>query len=187
MKIQETQLEGVLLISPDRHGDHRGYFSETYSYKNYNTYGIDIDFVQDNHSMSYEICTLRGLHFQATPHAQVKLVRCGQGCLFDVAVDLRYGSPTYGQWIGVELSAKNGLQLLIPVGFAHGFITREANTEIIYKCSDYYSPECEGILRFDCPKININWGLNGLKPILSNKDANAMRLNDFKSPFVYER
>ncbi|MDC3244602.1 dTDP-4-dehydrorhamnose 3,5-epimerase, partial [Amylibacter sp.] len=148
MKIYETELTGVLLIAPDRHGDHRGFFSETYSQKRYEEIGIDVTFVQDNYSISYDIGTVRGLHFQRPPHAQAKLVRCGQGCLFDVAVDLRSGSPTYGQWTGVELSAKNGLQLLIPAGFAHGFATREPNTEIIYKCSDYYSPECEGTLRF---------------------------------------
>jgi dTDP-4-dehydrorhamnose 3,5-epimerase len=183
MKIYETELSGVILIAPDRHRDHRGFFSETHSQKSYEEIGIDINFVQDNHSMSYDMGTLRGLHFQSPPHAQAKLVRCGQGCLFDVAVDLRNGSPTYGHWTGVELSAKNGLQLLIPIGFAHGFATREPNTEIIYKCSDYYSPECEGALRFDCPKIGINWDLNRQEPILSSKDASAVPLDSFVSPF----
>ena len=183
MKIYETELSGVILIAPDRHRDHRGFFSETYSQKSYEEIGIDINFVQDNHSISYDMGTLRGLHFQSPPHAQAKLVRCGQGCLFDVAVDLRNGSPTYGHWTGAELSAKNGLQLLIPIGFAHGFATREPNTEIIYKCSDYYSPECEGALRFDCPKIGINWDLNRQEPILSSKDASAVPLDSFVSPF----
>jgi dTDP-4-dehydrorhamnose 3,5-epimerase len=187
MKTLETELAGVLIIVPDRHKDHRGFFSETYSQKSYEKIGIDINFVQDNHSISYDMGTLRGLHFQSPPHAQAKLVRCGQGCLFDVAVDLRNGSPTYGHWTGVELSAKNGLQLLIPIGFAHGFATRESNTEIIYKCSDYYSPECEGALRFDCPDIGINWDLKRQEPILSSKDASAVPLDNFVSPFFYER
>jgi len=187
MKIHNTQLADVLIVEPIRFEDHRGFFSEIYSKRSYEKIGIDIDFIQDNHSISYDVSTLRGLHFQAPPHAQAKLVRCGHGCLFDVAVDLRYGSPTYGQWTGVELSAKNGLQLYIPIGFAHGFVTREPNTEIVYRCSDYYSPENEGALRFDCPKIGVNWSLNGQNPILSDKDANAMQMDELVSPFLYER
>lgn len=147
--------------------------------------GLDIDFVQDNHSLSAAVNTVRGLHFQAPPHAQAKLVRCGRGALFDVVVDIRTGSPTYGKWAGVELSAENGKQLLIPEGFAHGFVTREPNTEIIYKCSDYYAPECEGALRFDDVKIGIVWGLTG-EAILSGKDAEAGSLADFDSPFVWK-
>ena len=186
MNVHETILPGVLIIDPQRFKDHRGYFAETYNQRGYSKLGIDIDFVQDNHSMSCELTTLRGLHFQAPPHAQVKLVRCGKGRFFDVAVDIRIGSPTYGRWVGVELSAANGLQLLVPVGFAHGFVTRERDTEIIYKCSDYYAPRCEGAVRFDCPEIGIDWGFSGLDPILSEKDAAAPRLLDIKSPFTYE-
>jgi dTDP-glucose 4,6-dehydratase len=115
--------------------------------------GLDVDFVQDNHSLSHRVGTVRGLHFQAPPHAQAKLVRCGRGRLYDVAVDLRRGSATYGKWAGIELSAENGLQLLIPAGFAHGFVTREPDTEIVYKCSDYYAPACDGGIRWDDPDI----------------------------------
>ena len=147
--------------------------------------GLDYDFVQDNHSMSAQVGTVRGLHFQAPPHAQAKLVRCGRGVLFDVAVDIRKGSPTFGQWVGYELSFDNGRQLLIPEGFLHGFATRTPDTEIIYKCSDYYAPECDGAVRFDCPDLGIDWGLSG-DAILSEKDAAAPVMADFDSPFVWE-
>lgn len=148
--------------------------------------GVGIDWVQDNHSMSMQPGTVRGLHFQSPPHAQAKLVRCGRGVLFDVAVDIRRGSPTYGQWIGEELSFENGKQLLIPAGFLHGFATRVPETEVIYKCSDYYAPECDGAVRFDCPDIGIDWALGDLEPVLSEKDAAAPGLAGFDSPFVYE-
>jgi dTDP-4-dehydrorhamnose 3,5-epimerase len=141
MHIEETGIPGLLILTPARFGDARGFFSETWNRERLAQNGIDIDFVQDNHSLSATVGTVRGLHFQAPPHAQAKLVRCGRGVLFDVAVDIRKGSPTYGQWFGVELSFENGKQLLIPAGFAHGFATRAPETEIIYKCSDYYAPE----------------------------------------------
>ena len=147
--------------------------------------GFDDDFVQDNHSVSTEVGTLRGLHMQTPPHAQAKLVRCGRGVLFDVAVDIRRGSPTYGQWVGVELSFDNGKQLLIPAGFLHGFVTRRPDTEIIYKCSDYYAPDCDRAVRFDDPDIGIDWGLEG-PPVLSDKDAAAPSLADLDTPFIYE-
>ena len=146
-------------------------------------HGLDYDWVQDNHSLSMQAGTVRGLHFQAPPHAQDKLVRCGRGALFDVAVDVRRGSPTYGQWVGHELSFENGRQLLIPAGFLHGFATLSPETEIIYKCSDYYAPECDGAVRFD--SLDIDWGLNGLDPVLSDKDAAAQGFADFDSPFVW--
>ncbi|MEM8582356.1 MAG: dTDP-4-dehydrorhamnose 3,5-epimerase, partial [Pseudomonadota bacterium] len=130
MQIEETKLKGVLILTPARYGDNRGFFSESWSRARFAEAGIDIDFVQDNHSLSAETGTVRGLHFQAPPHAQAKLVRCGRGALFDVAVDIRRGSPSYGDWVGVELSFENGRQLLIPAGFAHGFITRTPDTEI---------------------------------------------------------
>lgn len=148
--------------------------------------GIDIDFVQDNHSFSREPGTVRGLHFQAPPHAQVKLVRCGRGALFDVVVDIRRGSPTYGEWVGVELSFENGRQILVPDGFAHGFATRAPETEIIYKCSDYYAPETEGALLWNDPDIGIDWQLGALDPVLSEKDAAAGKLAQFESPFTLE-
>ena len=143
MRITGTELPGVLLLEPARHGDSRGFFSESWNRRTLAEHGITLDFVQDNHSLSAAANTLRGLHFQAPPHAQAKLVRCGRGALFDVAVDIRRGSPTFGHWTGRELSFENGLQLLIPAGFLHGFITRQPETEIVYKCSDYYAPGCD--------------------------------------------
>lgn len=183
MDIQKTALSGVLLITPARFGDHRGFFSESWNRKRMEEAVLDIDFVQDNHSLSRDVGTIRGLHFQSPPHAQGKLVRCGRGALFDVAVDVRKGSPTYGQWIGEELSFENGRQLWIPAGFLHGFITREPDTEIIYKCTDHYAPDCDGAVRWD--SCGIDWGFDGA-PILSPKDEAAQTLADFDSPFVYE-
>ena len=186
MIIHQTSLSELLLLEPKRFGDNRGFFAETYSARVLAEHGIKEQFVQDNHSLSAQVGTVRGLHFQAPPHAQAKLVRCGRGVLFDVAVDIRKGSPTYGRWFGAELSFENGRQLFIPAGFAHGFITREPDTEIVYKCSDYYAPETEGALRFDDPEIGINWGLDETSAILSAKDAAAGCLADFESPFTYE-
>ena len=171
-----------LLIVPARHSDHRGFFCETYSRRRYVEMGIDIEFVQDNHSLSRAVGTLRGLHFQAPPAAQGKLVRCGRGAIFDVAVDIRRGSPMCGQWEGHKLTAENGHQLYVPVGFAHGFVTLEPDSEIVYKCTDYYSPECEGAVRWD--SCGIDWPLS-LDPILSEKDAIAPAFADFDSPFIY--
>ena len=165
-----------------RHGDSRGFFAETYSRQRYVEMGIDVEFVQDNHSLSRSVGTLRGLHFQATPHAQGKLVRCGRGAIFDVAVDIRRGSPTYGKWEGYELTADNGHQLYVPVGFAHGFVTLEPDSEIVYKCTDYYAPESEGAVHWD--SCGIAWPLS-VDPILSDKDAVAPALVDFVSPFIY--
>ena len=174
--------QGTVLIKPTRHGDHRGFFGETYSHQRYAQMGIDVEFVQDNHSLSHSVGTLRGLHFQAPSAAQGKLVRCGRGAIFDVAVDIRLGSPTYGQWEGYELSAKNGHQLYVPVGFAHGFVTLEPDSEIVYKCTDYYASETEGAVRWD--SCGIEWPFSG-DPILSDKDAIAPVFADFDSPFVY--
>jgi dTDP-4-dehydrorhamnose 3,5-epimerase len=172
------------LIKLKRHGDRRGFFSETYSRNKYSKLGIDVEFVQDNHSLSREVGTLRGLHFQAPLHAQAKLVRCGRGAIFDVAVDIRRGSPTYGQWKGFELTAQNGEQLYIPVGFAHGFVTLEPDSEIVYKCSDYYAPETEGSVLWNDPDIGIDWPTVA-EPILSDKDAVAPLLSDLESPFIF--
>ena len=185
MKIEFPPLAGLALLTPRRFGDARGFFAETWSRKVLADAGIDIDFVQDNHSLSAQVGTIRGLHFQGPPHAQAKLVRCGRGRLFDVAVDIRRGSPTFGQWYGAELSAENGVQLLIPAGFAHGFVTREADTEIVYKCSDYYAPQTEGAVRWDDPSVGIDWGIAEPASI-SGKDAVAPLLADFESPFVWE-
>lgn len=181
MQIEDTKLSGVKILTPQRFGDARGYFSESWNRKRMAEHGLDYDFVQDNHSVSVEIGTLRGLHFQAPPHAQDKLVRCGRGALFDVVVDIRKGSPTYGQWLGVELSAENGRQMLVPKGFLHGFITRARETEILYKCTDYYTPACDGAVRWD--SCGIDWGFAGA-PVLSEKDAQAPTLAAFDSPFT---
>lgn len=186
MKILKTTLPGVKILTPDRYGDHRGFFAETYSRRVFAELGLVDEFVQDNHSFSVTAGTVRGLHFQAPPKSQVKLVRCGRGAIFDVAVDIRRGSPTYGQWVGEVLSEGNGKQLFIPEGFAHGFVTLEPNSEIVYKCSDYYAPETEGSLRWDDPDIGIEWPLTG-EPVLSEKDGVAPFLADFESPFTVER
>lgn len=186
MLIEQTPLAGLFLITPERFGDNRGFFAELYSARALANHGVNTVFLQDNHSVSGQAGTVRGLHFQAPPYAQAKLVRCGRGALFDVAVDIRKGSDTYGQWFGAELSFDNGAQLYIPAGFAHGFATLTDDTEIVYKCSDFYAPQAEGALRFDDPDINIDWHLNGMNPILSAKDAVAPCLAAFQSPFVIE-
>lgn len=183
MQIEKTSLPGVLILTPARFGDARGFFSESWNRQRMAQAGIELDFVQDNHSLSAQPGTIRGLHFQAPPHAQDKLVRCGRGALYDIAVDIRKGSATYGQHVGIELSAENGRQVLIPKGFLHGFITRQPDTEICYKCTDYYAPECDGAVRWD--SCGIDWGLEG-DPVLSDKDAMAPALADFDSPFVWE-
>lgn len=185
MKVEATSLPGVMILTPARFGDNRGFFSESWNRARMLDAGLDYDFVQDNHSVSESVGTLRGLHMQTPPHAQAKLVRCGRGCLFDVAVDIRQGSPTYGKWVGVELSAENGRQLLIPAGFLHGFVTREPGTEIVYKCTGYYAPECDRAVRFDDPDLGIDWGLTSA-PILSAKDEAAVSLRDLDNPFTYE-
>lgn len=183
MKIEETGLPGLMVLTPARYGDARGFFSESWSRQRMLEHGIDLDFVQDNHSLSVAPGILRGLHFQAPPHAQDKLVRCGRGAMFDVAVDIRKGSPSYGKWFGLELTPDNGRQLLVPKGFLHGFITRVPDTEIIYKCTDYYAPDCDGAVAWD--SCGIDWGFDG-QPVLSDKDAAAPRLADFDSPFSWE-
>ncbi|KIC22141.1 dTDP-4-dehydrorhamnose 3,5-epimerase [Leisingera sp. ANG-Vp] len=183
MQIDETGLPGLKVLTPARFGDARGFFSESWNKRRLAEQGIDLDFVQDNHSVSAEAGTLRGLHFQSPPAAQDKLVRCGRGVLFDVAVDIRRGSPSYGAWFGIELSAENGRQLLVPKGFLHGFITRVPDTEVIYKCTDYYAPDCDGAVAWD--SCGIDWDFDGT-PVLSEKDAAAPRLADFASPFAWE-
>ena len=186
MQITETSLEGVLILVPARHGDTRGYFSETWNKKTLSSHGIEIDFVQDNQSLSAEKHTLRGLHFQAPPAAQDKLVRTLAGSILDVAVDARKGSPTYGKWVAEELSAENGRQLLVPKGFLHGFLTLTEDTLVAYKCSDYYCAECDGGVRFDDPTIGVDWGIDPARAITSEKDGTAQSFADFVSPFVYK-
>jgi len=173
------------LVSMPRHGDTRGWFAETYNQRVLHDLGISCRFVQDNHSFSHRLGTIRGLHFQKPPMAQAKLVRVIQGSIVDVAVDIRVGSPTYGRFVSHELSALNGLQLFIPVGFAHGFCTLEDATEVMYKVSNYYAPACEGGIRFDDAKINISWPVRIGECVLSEKDARLPNLDDLLSPFVY--
>ena len=184
MQIERTALPGVLLLTPRRHGDARGYFAETWSARAFAGAGIDLAFVQDNHSVSAAAGTLRGLHFQRPPRAQDKLVRCGRGALLDVAVDARAGSPSYGAWIAEELSEENGRQLLVPKGFLHGFVTLRPDTEIVYKCSDFYAPEADGAVRWDDPGIGVGWGVT--EPVISARDAAAPLLSEIDPPFAYE-
>ena len=185
MQIEETALPGVLILTPRRFGDHRGFFSESWNRRTLEAAGVRLpEFVQDNHSMSAQTGTIRGLHFQTPPHPQGKLVRCGRGAIFDVAVDVRVGSPTFGKWFGLELSFDNGKQLWIPAGFLHGFMTLQPDSEIIYKCTDHYAPECDGAVRWD--SCGIDWPVDVAAPVLSEKDAKAQSFADFKSPFTYE-
>ena len=179
--VETTPLEGLLILTPRRFGDARGFFSESWNAQTMADAGIDLAFVQDNHSLSARKGTLRGLHFQTPPMAQDKLVRCGRGALFDVAVDIRSGSPTYGQWFGVELSAENGRQLLVPIGFAHGFVTLNDDTEICYKCTAPYAPECDAGIAWNDPAIGVEWGVSD--PVLSDKDAQAGTLAQVGTPF----
>ncbi|MDY0960315.1 dTDP-4-dehydrorhamnose 3,5-epimerase [Sphingomonas sp. CFBP8993] len=177
----------VQLVRPKRFGDARGWFTEVYSVPAFDALGITPSFVQDNHSLSVPAFTLRGLHFQAPPRGQDKLVRCIRGRIFDVAVDVRRDSPTYGQWVGAELSAENGHQLFIPIGFAHGFVTLEPDCEVTYKCSDTYAPDHDGGIRWDDPAIGIEWPIPaGISPELSAKDRVQPLLADFDSPFTYD-
>jgi dTDP-4-dehydrorhamnose 3,5-epimerase len=181
MLIEETTLPGVLMLTPTRFGDARGWFCETWNADVMARAGLDLAFVQDNHSFSAMPGTLRGLHYQRPPHAQDKLVRCTRGVIFDVAVDFRQGSATFGHWVGVELAAENGRQLLVPKGFLHGFVTRVADCEVQYKCTDVYAPDCDGAVRWDDPDIGIDWGV--ANPVLSAKDERAPLLREVLSPF----
>ena len=176
MVVIKTKLEGVCVIEPKVHGDHRGFFMESYSKKKFEENGLFYSFVQDNHSSSNAKGTLRGIHFQRGDKAQAKLVRCTKGAVLDVAVDLRPNSPTYKQWVAVELSAENKKQLLIPRGFGHAFLTLTDDVEFLYKADNFYSPEADGGIRWNDPELNIEWGIDS--PILSNKDANAPFLKD---------
>lgn len=184
MNFRETNLPGVLVVEPKVFGDHRGWFMESYSKEHFQNAGIEIDFVQDNQSFSAQKGTLRGLHFQLNPKCQSKLVRCTQGVIYDVAVDIRKGSPTYGKWFGIELSAENKKQLFIPKGFAHGFMTLTDNVEIQYKCDELYAPEFDGGILWNDPEIGIKWPLD-VQPVLSVKDEKAPLLKDAKTNFIY--
>jgi dTDP-4-dehydrorhamnose 3,5-epimerase len=184
MQIEATALSGVLILTPRRFGDARGWFMETWNAAKLAEAGLDQPWVQDNHSFSAASGTLRGLHCQVPPRAQDKLVRCSRGAVLDVAVDIRTGSPTYGKWVGVELSADNGRQLLVPKGFLHGFVTLSGDTEVQYKCSDFYSLEHDRSVRWDDPAIGVDWGVSD--PTLSEKDRNAVPLSAIGEPFRWE-
>ena len=188
MNVIKTKLDGVVIIEPNVHGDHRGYFMETYSKRKYEELGITVDFVQDNMSFSAQKGTLRGLHWQNTPMAQSKLVSCTKGKVIDVAVDIRKGSPTYGEWVSVELSEENKRQFFIPQGFAHGFLTLTDNVEFRYKVDNFYSKEHDRGIRYDDPIANVDWGslLNGIEPVLSDKDKNGPTLAEADCNFIYE-
>ena len=186
MQLERTTLDGVVTLTPRVFGDNRGSFFESYNATTLAGLGIDTVFVQDNQSHSADAGTVRGLHFQSPPHAQAKLVRVLQGEIFDVAVDIRRGSPTYGEWTGVTLSAENRAQLLVPAGFLHGFVTRVADCVVAYKCSDTYAPDCEGAVRFDDADIGIDWGIDAGDAVLSDKDAKAGPLAELESPFTFE-
>ena len=176
MAVIETDLKGVFLIEPKVFGDARGWFMETWSKAKFEAAGLHFDFVQDNQSFSAQKGTLRGLHYQLNPMAQAKLVRCTRGELLDVAVDIRKDSPQFGKWTSAILTAENKRQLLIPRGFAHGFITLTDNVEVQYKADNFYAPQCEGNIRWDDPQIGIDWKIE--PTILADKDANAPFLKD---------
>lgn len=168
--LTEFEIPDVKLITPKRFFDARGFFSETYTERSLIDAGIDADFVQDNQSYSSTMGVVRGLHFQSPPHAQGKLVRVAQGAIFDVALDIRRGSPTYGQHVSAVLSAENWNQLWIPVGFAHGFCTLEPDTAVLYKTTDYYAPECSHGIRWDDPALRIAWPIRADQAVLSEVD-----------------
>jgi dTDP-4-dehydrorhamnose 3,5-epimerase len=176
--VEDTAIPDVKIITPKKFGDHRGFFSETYNRRAAAEAGIHLEFVQDNHSLSADVGTIRGLHFQSAPFAQDKLVRAPRGRILDVAVDLRRSSPTFGRHVAVELSAENWRQLLVPIGFAHGFCTLEPETEVFYKVTNYYSPAHDHGLAFDDPALGIAWPVDAAKAILSDKDRRLPRLAD---------
>jgi dTDP-4-dehydrorhamnose 3,5-epimerase len=176
IRVIRTKLDGVVIIETGFARDERGFFLESYHRRNYAAHGIGGGFVQDNHSRS-SINVLRGLHYQDMTAPQAKMVRCIVGAIWDVAVDLRVGSPSFGQWVGVELTAENMWQIYVPIGFAHGFVARTESAEILYKCTDYYTPSAEGSIAWDDPDLGIAWPVN--EPILSQRDRNAMSLRNY--------
>lgn len=176
----------VKLIKTRRFDDERGWFSESYVERRWRDLGVDARFVQDNHSQSTLPGTIRGIHFQLPPHAQAKLVRCSRGRIMDYAIDLRRNSPTFGKFVAAELSKENGDQLYIPVGFGHAFVTLEPDCEVLYKVDDYYAPDCDAGIRWDCSHIGIDWPLPESGAILSPKDADLPCLMEFESPFEFD-
>lgn len=186
IEVTSLRIPEVRLITPQKFGDERGFFSETYNKQTMAEAGFDTEFVQDNQSLSAAKGVLRGLHFQAPPFAQAKLVRCTRGAIYDVAVDIRKGSPTYGEWVGAEISAENWTQIFVPRGFAHGFVTLEPMTEVQYKVDNFYDGPSDGGLPYDDPAFGIEWPDVG-ELTLSDKDKAHISFADFDSPFDYEK
>jgi dTDP-4-dehydrorhamnose 3,5-epimerase len=187
MKAIETKIPGVLIVETDVFGDRRDYFTETYNKPKYEALGITTEFVQDNMSFSAQKGTLRGLHWQNPPYAQAKLVSCTKCAVIDVAVDIRKGSPSFGQWVSVELTAENHRQFYSPRGFAHGFLTLTEDVEFRYKCDNVYNKASEGGMRYDDPEVDVDWGslLNGIEPVLSEKGMNGPTLDTSDNQFIY--
>lgn len=185
MIVEDLAIAGVKLIKPRIHRDVRGFFCETYNARTYADAGITAAFVQDNHSFSIARGTIRGLHFQAPPHAQGKLVRVTSGSVFDVAVDIRHGSPSFGHFVSAVLSSENGHQLWVPPGFAHGFCTLEPDTEFLYKVTGYYAPQCDFGLAWDDPELAIDWPVEASQAVLSDKDRRHPRLRDLPHYFAF--
>jgi dTDP-4-dehydrorhamnose 3,5-epimerase len=185
MRVETFSVLGVMLLTPVRHRDGRGFFSETYNQRSLSRAGISESFVQDNHSLSVQRGVVRGLHFQVPPHAQGKLVRVSRGAILDVAVDIRCGSPTFGHHVAVELSAVNWQQLWVPKGFAHGFCTLEPDTEVLYKVTDYYAPDCDKGIAWSDPSLKLDWPVTLEDAIVSTKDASLPRLVDLPVYFNY--
>jgi dTDP-4-dehydrorhamnose 3,5-epimerase len=183
MQVEELAISGVKILRPKKHGDSRGFFSEVYNRQALEEAGIDIDFVQDNHSLSTERGVVRGLHYQTPPFAQDKLVRVIRGSIIDVAVDLRRTSPTYGRHVTAVLSADEWNQILVPIGFAHGFMTLEPNTEVIYKVSNYYAPGHDKGIAWDDPDLGISWPIEERDAVLSDKDRRQPQFSQITSPF----
>ncbi len=186
LQVESLEIPGVLVITPRQFGDERGFFSETYNKRVLAEQGIEGDFVQDNHSLSAVKGTIRGLHFQIPPRAQAKLVRVVRGAVFDVAVDLRKGSPTFGRHVSMVLSKENWSQMFVPVGFAHGFCTLEPDTEVLYKVTEYYSPEHDKGLLWNDPRLAVDWPVGPAEAMLSDRDRTLPGLDDMPDHFSYE-
>ncbi|MFC7293018.1 dTDP-4-dehydrorhamnose 3,5-epimerase [Hirschia litorea] len=185
MQIRDLGLEGVKEIIPKRFGDARGFFSETYNQKQFEAENLPTNWVQDNHSLSADAYVLRGLHFQTNPMAQDKLVRVISGQVFDVAVDIRKNSPDYGKWVGLKLCAEQGNQILVPKGYAHGFLTLTPNAQVVYKVTALYAPENDRSIAWNDSEVGIEWPLDGQVPQLSEKDASAPKLSEIDNNFIY--
>jgi len=186
MDVKATDIPGVLLLKPRFFHDARGFFVETYNARAAHEAGLNAEFVQDNQALSLKHGTVRALHFQVPPRVQGKLVRVLRGSVYDVAVDLRVGSPTYGRWIAATLTAQGGEQLFVPRGFAHGYCTLEPDTEVAYKVDDYYAPDCEKGVIWNDPTLAVDWPVSPADAVLSDKDRKLPRLADFASPFRYD-